>query len=422
MQIGVYGAGYLGTVISACLADFGTPVTCCHPDSSRMVEMAQGKVPFHEKNLAEVIRRNVRSGRLAYSTDIESFARKSSVIFLAEDTAEHLSDLALRISKAVSKPPILSIVTPVPVGTGTTLEKKIHDAGLKASIVSQPMFFTAGCAVEDFNWPDRIILGTSSNDAVLAIKQIFHPLVMRGVPVIVTNHATAELVRESATAFVATKISFINELAGLCEKVNADAVHLSLALGLDKKIGPRCLQAGAGMGGLFAQSDMDALSRLAEQNNTELKVLSAARQVNLALADGLAEKISACLQSLQNKDVGILGLAFKPNTNSVAGSASVKLAQGLVARGARVRAYDPVAMPDAKLELNGTVHYCESAYAVAEGAEALVVGTGWPEFRALDFAKIKNLLRRPLIVDTKNILDSVRLRAMGFEYVGVGRV
>jgi len=422
MQIGVYGAGYLGTVISACLADFGTPITCCHPDSSRMVEMAQGKVPFHEKNLAEVIKRNVRSGRLAYSTDVEAFARKSALIFLAEDTPQHLSDLVLRIAKAVPKPPILSIVTPVAVGTGTALEKKVQDAGSKAIIVSQPMFFTAACAVEDFNWPDRIILGTTSNDAVAAIKQIFHPLVMRGVPVIVTSHATAELVRESATAFVATKISFINELAGLCEKVGGDAVHLSLALGLDKKIGPRCLQAGAAMGGLFAQSDMDSLSRLAEQNSVQLKILAAAREVNHSLADGMAEKIAVCLKSLQNKDVGILGLAFKPNTNSVAGSASIQLAQGLVARGARVRAYDPVAIPDAKLELNGTVHYCESPYAVAEGAEVLVVGTGWPEFRALDFAKIKTLLRRPLIVDTKNILDSVRLRAMGFEYVGVGRV
>ena len=422
MQIGVYGAGYLGTVISACLADFGTPVTCCHPDSSRMVEMAQGKVPFHEKNLSEVIKRSVRSGRLAYSTDIEAFARKSGVIFLAEDTAQHLPDLVLRISRAVSKPPILSIVTPVPVGTGVELEKKVQDAGLKAIIVSQPMFFTAGCAVEDFNWPDRIILGTNSADAVAAVKHIFHPLVMRGVPVIVTNHATAELVREAATAFVATKIAFINELAGLCERVHGDAVHLSLALGLDKKIGPRCLQAGAAMGGLFAQSDMDALANLAQQNNVSLKILSAAREVNHSLADSMAEKIASCLHSVQNKDVGILGLAFKPNTNSVAGSASVRLAQSLVSRGARVRAYDPVAIPDAKLELNGTVHYCESPYAVAEGAEALVVGTGWPEFRALDFTKIKTLLRRPLIVDTKNILDSTRLRAMGFEYVGVGRV
>ena len=422
MQIGVYGAGYLGTVISACLADFGTPVTCCHPDSSRMVEMAQGKIPFHEKNLSEVIKRSVRSGRLAYSTDVDSFARKCGVIFLAEDHSQHLAELVLRIAKAAAKPPILSIVTPASVGTGEALEKSLHAAGLKAVRVSQPIFFTAGCAVEDFNWPDRIILGTSSNEAVVAIKQIFHPLVMRGVPVIVTNHATAELVREAATAFVATKISFINELAGLCERVHGDAVHLSLALGLDKKIGPRCLQAGASMGGLFAQSDMDSLATLAQQNNVPLRILSAAREVNHSLADGMAEKISSYLQSLQNKDVGILGLAFKPNTNSVAGSASIKLAQSLVSRGARVRAFDPVAMADAKLELNGTVHYCESPYAVAEGVEALVVGTGWPEFRALDFSKIKALLRRPLIVDTKNILDSARLRAMGFEYVGVGRV
>ena len=421
MQIGVYGAGYLGTVISACLADFGTPVTCCHPDSSVMVEMAQGKVPFHEKNLTEVIRRNVRSGRLAYSTDVEALARKSGLIFLAEDSPDQLVDLVLRIARSVNKSPIISIVTPVPVGTGTALEKKVKESGLKAIVVSQPMFFTAGCAVEDFNWPDRIILGTSSNEAVVAIKQIFHPLVMRGVPVIVTNHATAELVREAATAFVAAKISFINELAGLCERVSADAVHLSLALGLDKKIGPRCLQAGAAMGGLFAQSDMDSLVRLAEQNNVPMKILSAAREVHHKLPDGLAEKIAAQLKSLQNKDVGILGLAFKPNTNSVAGSASVRLAQTLVARGARVRAYDPVAIPDARLELNSSVHYCESPYAAAEGVEALVVGTGWPEFRGLDFGKIKGLLRRPLIIDTKNILDSTRLRAMGFEYVGVGR-
>src|SRR5438477_1375734 len=421
MQIGVYGAGYLGTVISACLADFGTPVTCCHPDSSRMVEMAQGKVPFHEENLSEVIKRNVRSGRLAYSTDVESFARKAGVIFLAEDTPQHLSDLVLRIAKAVSKPPILSIVTPVPVGTGAALEKKVKDAGLHAIIVSQPMFFTAGCAVEDFNWPDRIILGTASNDAVLAIKQIFHSLVMRGVPVIVTNHATAELVRESATACVATKISFINELAGLCEKVNADAVHLSLALGLDKKIAPRCLQPGAGMGGLFAESDMDSLAELAQQKGVSLKVLSAAREVNHSLADRLVDKTSHVVNSVQNKDLGILGLAFKPNTNSVAGSSSVRLAQTLIAKGARVRAYDPVAIPEAKIQLNGTVRYCETAYAAAEGVDALVVGTGWPEFRALDFDKIKHLLKRPVIVDTKNLLDSVRLRAMGYEYVGVGR-
>ncbi len=421
MQIGVYGSGYLGTVISACLADFGTPVSCCHPDRSRMVEMAQGNIPFYEKNLKEIIRRNVRAGRLAYSTDIESFARKTGVIFLAEDKVENISDVAIRIARLAPKPPILIIVTPAPVGTANALEKSLQDIGLQATIVSQPMFFTDGCAVEDFNWPDRLILGSTSGEAVQMLKQIFHPLVMRGVPVIVTNQSTAELVREAATAFVATKISFINEVAALCERVNADAVNLALALGLDKKIAPRCLQPGAGMGGVFAESDMDSLTQLAQQNGVSLKVLSAARDVNHYLADRLVEKIAHTLNSVENKEVGILGLAFKPNTNSIAGSSSVRLAESLVSKGAHVRAYDPVAIPEAKTRLNESVRYCDSAYAAAEGSDALVVGTGWPEFRALDFDRIKNLLKKPVIVDTKNILDSTRLRALGFEYVGIGR-
>jgi UDPglucose 6-dehydrogenase len=422
MQIGVYGSGYLGTVISACLADFGTPVSCCHPDRSRMVEMAQGNIPFFEKNLKEIIRRNVRAGRLAYSTDIESFARKTSLIFLAEDKPENLNDIVMRIARIAPKPPILTIVTPVAVGTANALEKSLKDLNLQATIVSQPMFFTDGCAVEDFNWPDRLILGSTSNEAVQVLKQIFHPLVMRGVPVIVTNQATAELVREAATAYVATKISFINEVAALCERVDADAVNLALALGLDKKIAPRCLQPGAGMGGVFAESDMDSLMQLAQSHGVSLKVLNAARDVNSMLAERLVEKISHALNTVENKDVGILGLAFKPNTNSVAGSSSMRLAESLVLKGARVCAYDPVAIPEAKTKLNGSVRYCDSAYAAAEGSDALVVGTGWPEFRALDFDRIKNLLKTPLIVDTKNLLDSTRLRALGFEYVGIGRI
>lgn len=421
MQIGVYGSGYLGTVISACLADFGTPVTCCHSDSSTIVEMAQGNIPFFEKNLKEVIRRNVRSGRLAYSTDIESFARRAGVIFLAEDNPEKLGDIAVRIAELAYKPPVLVIVTPAPVGSAARVEQQLAAAGKKATLVSQPVFFTNGCAVEDFNWPDRIVLGTASNDAVQALKQIFHPLVMRGVPVIVTNHETAELVREAATAFIATKISFINELATLCEHINADAVHLSLALGLDKKIGPRCLQAGAGMGGRFAHSDMDSLAQLAGNKGVDLKVLTAAREVNSNLAERLVNKIAQMLKSLENKELGILGLSFKPHTNSVAGSSSVQLAQSLLARGARVHAYDPVAIPEAKLQLNGAVKYCESAYAAAEKADALVIGTGWPEFRLLDFDRIKKLLKHPVILDTKNLLDGARLRAMGYQYVGVGR-
>jgi UDPglucose 6-dehydrogenase len=421
MHIGVYGSGYLATVISACLADFGTPVCCCHADSSHIVEVAKGNIPFYEKNLQEVIRRNVRSGRLVYSTDPEDLARKAQVIFLAEDSPQGLEELVIRMARAAGRVQVLSIVTPVRVGTTSALAKALKGHALRSILVSQPMFFTNGCAVEDFNWPDRIILGTSSSEAVSALKQIFHPLVMRGVPVLVTNYETAELAREATTAFVATKISFINEIASLCEHVHADAVSLSLALGLDKKIAPRCLQPGAGMGGIFAETDMESLSGLARENGVDLKILRAAREVNLSLADRMFDKVSGAIDTVQNKDVGILGLAFKPNTNSVAGSASVQLAQNLLSKGARVRAYDPVAIPEARLQLNGTVKYCESAYGVAEGVDALVVGTGWPEFRTLDFSKIRHLLKRPIIIDTKNLLDSSRLRAMGFQYMGVGR-
>src|SRR5262249_14082534 len=421
MHIGVYGSGYLATVISACLADFGTPVCCCHADSSRITEVAKGDIPFYEKNLQEVIRRNVRSGRLLYSTDPEDLARKAQVIFLAEDSAQGLEALVLRMARAAGRVQVLSIVTPVRVGTTSLLEKALKGQALRSILVCQPMFFTNGCAVEDFNWPDRIILGTSSSEAVSAMKQIFHPLVMRGVPVLVTNYETAELAREATTAFVATKISFINEIASLCEHVHADAVSLSLALGLDKKIAPRCLQPGAGMGGIFAETDMESLSGLALENGVDLKILRAAREVNVRVAERMFEKVSGAIDNVQNKDVGILGLAFKPNTNSIAGSASIQLAQNLLAKGARVRAYDPVAIPEAKHQLNGTVKYCDSAYGVAEGGDALVVGTGWPEFRTLDFSRIRHLLKRPIIIDTKNLLDSSRLRAMGFQYMGVGR-
>jgi len=236
-----------------------------------------------------------------YSSDPEELARKAQVIFLAEDSAEGLEELVLRIAGAAGRFQVLSIVTPVRVGSTTKIERMLHAKGLKSLLVCQPMFFTNGCAVEDFNWPDRILLGTPSSEAVTTVKQIFHPLVMRGVPVLVTNYETAELAREATTAFVATKISFINEIASLCEHVNADAVSLSLALGLDKKIAPRCLQPGAGMGGIFAESEMESITGLARENHVDLKVLNAAREVNLKLAGRLMQKVADALNTVQTR-------------------------------------------------------------------------------------------------------------------------
>lgn len=420
MQIGVYGSGYLATVLAGCLADFGTPVTCFDDDSSRITSIAHGNIPYFERNLNEIIRRNVRAGRLMFSTDVDGAVAKSQVIYIAQDSARYIQEQALNLARKAGEKAMLVLVTPVPVGTANRIEQQFQNAGIAIPIVSHPAFFTDGCAVEDFNWPDRILLGASSGQAVLTMKQIYRPLVMRGVPIIVTNHETAELAREASTAFVATKISFINELSNLCEKVNADAVDLALALGLDKKIAPRCLQPGAGFGGPFVENDMDALVQLASGQGVSLKILTAAREVNRALSDRVTTKIAQMLNSVAGKELGLLGLAFKPNTNSVVGSSSVSLAKNLTMKGAQVRAYDPVAIPDAKQELE-SVMFCDDAYAAAEGADALVVGTGWPEFRALDFEKIKKLLKRPIIVDTKNLLDAGRMRAIGYQYVGMGR-
>ncbi|HZR31736.1 MAG TPA: nucleotide sugar dehydrogenase [Terriglobales bacterium] len=421
LPFGVYGSGFLATVISAGLSDFGTPVFCSHDDADRLLGMAKGAIPFHEKNLEEVIRRNVRCGRLVYSSEIEKLAARSQIIFLAEDSAKGIEETALHVARLMPRDTIMAVVTPVPVGTAAAIEKRFKEAGLSVTVVSLPIFLTDGCAVEDFNCPDRIILGTESQAAVKALKQIFRPLVMRGVPVLVTNHETAELARQADTAFLATKLSFINELAALCEHVGADAVDLGLALGLDKRIGPRCLQAGSGIGGPFAETDMYSLSQLAGEHHVPLKVLAAARDVNSSFSDQMAKKICDTLENITDKQVAMIGLAFKPNTNSVAGSSSIRLIRSLIARGANVRAYDPVAMPGAKTELDGQIKYCDSVYSAVEGAHALVVGTGWPEFRNLDFQRIRGLLKRQVIVDTKNLLDGAKLRGMGFRYVGVGR-
>src|SRR3954463_16330090 len=421
MHHAVYGTGYLATVISSCLADFGLPVTCFHEDVPKISSLARDETPYYEKNLKEVVRRNVRSGRLTFSHDPERTCRKSLMIFIAQDSSDGIEETAARLSRFCSDDHMLVISSPVPVGTAARIERNLRASGSKIIIMSHPVFVTDGCAVEDFNWPDRILLGSDSNAGVQAMKMLYRPLVMRGVPVIVTNHETAELAREASTAFLATKISFINELATLCEHVRADAMDLAMALGLDKKIAPRCLQPGTTLGGAFAEADIDSLAQLAQGSGVSLEILSAARKVQRSLSDRLVEKISRMVQPIGGRQVGILGLSFKPHTNSVAASSSIQLARQLLAKGARVRAYDPVAIPDAKVELNGTVSYCDNPYAAAEGSDALVLSTGWPEFRSLDFDRIKRTVKQPIIFDTKNLLDGSRLRAMGFQYVGVGR-
>jgi UDPglucose 6-dehydrogenase len=422
MHVGVYGSGYLATIVSACLADFGVPVMCVDDDSARILALSKGETPYFEKNLQELMKRNIRSGRLMFSTEISSLARNKQAVFIATDNGNYIEEIALRIARVCADPVILVLCTPVPVGTATNVERRIKSTAPHITVVSHPLFLTDGCAVEDFNWPDRIVLGTNSADAVNTLKGLYRPLVMRGVPVIVTSFATAELVREASTAFVATKQSFINEISQLCEYVEADPIDLSLALGLDKKISPRCLQPGNGFGGPFVETEMDSLAQLAYSKGVSLRILSAAREVNNNLSEKIVNRMSQVLQSLAGKQVGVLDLSFKPNTNSVASSASISMIKKLIERGARVRAFDPAAMSDAKAELTSSVELCKDAYLATEAVDAIVIGSGWPEFKALDFPRIKRAVKRPLIVDPRNMLDSGRMKGLGFEYVGLGKV
>jgi UDPglucose 6-dehydrogenase len=403
------------------MADLGTPVTCFDPAGEQIRSLADGSVPFYEKNLEEIIRRNVRAGRLRYSTEMESQASRSQILFVAPDSPQGIEDTMVRLASVVPADVPVVLCSPVSVGTASRVEKIFFQRGMVHPIVSYPLFLTHGCAVEDFNWPDRILLGTRSPEAVAMLKTLFRPLIMRGVPVIVTNYETAELVREAATAFVATKVSFINELAALCEHVHADARDLALALGLDKRIAPRCLSPGVGLGGNFVESDMESLAELATVNNVSLKILAAARDVRQQHTALMVNKIASVVQPIKDKRIGLLGLAFKPNTSSVEGSASIALARELSEQGATISAYDPFATAEAQRTCRRGMRYFGSAYEAVEGTDAVVIGTGWPEFRSLDFVRLKRLVKRPLIVDTKNLLDSDRLRNLGFEYMGIGR-
>src|SRR5260370_3155821 len=332
MHVGVYGCGYLGTVVAACLADFGVAVTAYGNDAVNTTLLASGVLPFHEKNLSEIVRRSVRSGRLTYSTHLQSMVQRAEIIYLAEDNSRSLEESAMEIARDCNHEQILVLITPSPVGTARRIEDRMKAEGRSVTIVSHPVFLSEGCAVEDFNWPDRIVRGTASATAVHVLKSLYRPLVMRGVPVIVTTHETAELVHEASTAFLATKVSFINELSSLCERINADAVDLALALGLDKRIAPRCMQGGS-LGGSFTESDMDSLVNLAAGSAVSLKILAAAREGNQQFCNRIMQKINNVLETVQGKQLGVLGLPFKPNTTSLPSSVASPLVQARIEGG-----------------------------------------------------------------------------------------
>jgi UDPglucose 6-dehydrogenase len=432
VDIAVIGTGYVGLVTGAGLADFGNEVICCDIDERKIESLNRGEIPIYEPGLDTIVKRNVAEGRMRFTTDLPAAIRSSRAIFIAVGTPpkpdgsadlRYVEEVARSIARFMNGPKLVITKSTVPIGTGRMIEKIIAEAanGHRASVVSNPEFLREGSAIEDFMRPDRVVIGASDQEAADLMKEIYAPLHSLEIPFVVTNVESSELIKYAANGFLATKISFINEIAVLCETLGADVQDVARGIGLDTRIGPKFLQAGPGFGGSCFPKDTSAMADIARRNGYEFEIIEAVLRVNDNIKERMVEKTVEALDGdPRGKTVAVLGLAFKPETDDMRDSPTIPLINGLQKRGAKVRAYDPEAMDNAKKIFDG-VTYCSDAYETAEGADALVIATEWNEFRALKLERIKKLLRTPLIVDLRNVYDPQRMKAEGFTYVCVGR-
>jgi len=432
MDIAVIGTGYVGLVTGAGLADFGNDVICCDIDERKIDALNRGEIPIYEPGLDTIVKRNVAEGRMRFTTDLPSAIRASRAIFIAVGTPpkpdgsadlRYVEEVARTIARFMNGPKLVITKSTVPIGTGRVIEKIIAEAanGHRASVVSNPEFLREGSAIEDFMRPDRVVIGASDQESADLMKEIYAPLHSLEIPFVVTNVESSELIKYAANGFLATKISFINEIAVLCEILGADVQDVARGIGLDTRIGPRFLQAGPGYGGSCFPKDTSAMADIARRNGYEFEIIEAVLRVNDSIKERMVLKTVEALDGdPRGKTVAVLGLAFKPETDDMRDSPTIPLINGLQKRGAKVRAYDPEAMENARKIFDG-VTYCSDAYETAEGADALVIATEWNEFRALKLERIKKLMRTPLIVDLRNVYDPQRMKAEGFTYVCVGR-
>jgi UDPglucose 6-dehydrogenase len=436
MNIAVVGTGYAGLVTGACLADFGHRVICADREASRVEALNRAEVPFYEPGLHELVARFVGSGRLTFTTSIGQATGEAQVVFLAVGTPEgangeaDLSQVLAVVGELLEQEePCRVIVTKstVPVGTGARIRamlvERFGDRASAFDVVSNPEFLREGSAVSDFLRPDRVIIGTTSDRAASLMRDIYRPLYLIETPIVFTDVETAEMIKYASNAFLAVKISFINEIANLCDRTGADVHVVAKAMGLDKRIGPKFLHPGPGFGGSCFPKDTRALSALAERHGVAVEVVDAAIRANEAQRRIVLEKIRTALNGIAGRRIAMLGLAFKPNTSDIRESPAIHLIRALVENGGTVRAYDPVAMPQAARVFGETraVSLADDAYAAAEQADAVVIATEWNEFRGLDVAVLKTLVRQPFIFDLRNVLDPVRVAELGFEYHGTGR-
>ena len=470
MKICIIGTGYVGLVTGTCFSDFGLEVTCVDKDSEKIKGLNNGKIPIYEPNLTPLIEKNVKEGRLSFTTDLKQAIEKSEVIFIAVGTPpnhdgsanlKQIERVAQQIAAFMNEYKVIVNKSTVPIGTAAKIKEIIaknviapssvipakpvldpdRGAGIHPSviarseatkqsqptskpfdfdIVSNPEFLREGSAVYDFTHPDKIVIGTTSEKALKIMQEIYRPLYLIDTPFVITNPETAELIKYACNSFLATKITFINEIANLCEKVGADVHQIAKAMGLDGRISPKFLHPGPGYGGSCFPKDTEALYHFATTCGYDFKLLKGVISANKRQRELMVEKIKHLMGGLKGKQIGILGLAFKQNTDDIRESASIDIIKLLLKEGAKIKCFDPLAMDNTK-KILPDITYCENEYDVAEGSDCLVIATEWNQFRNLDLSRIKELLITPILIDLRNLYEPKKVKELGFAYEGVGR-
>jgi UDPglucose 6-dehydrogenase len=433
MRVVMVGSGYVGLVSGACFADFGHHVTCVDKDSRKVDALIAGVIPIYEPGLKDLVSSNVSQGRLAFATDLTSAVGNAEAIFIAVGTPSRHGDghadlsfvyaAATEIADALTQFAVIVTKSTVPVGTGDEIERIIRNRRPDAqfAVVSNPEFLREGAAIRDFKHPDRIVVGTDDPRAREVMNEIYRPLYLNAAPIVVTSRRTAELIKYAANAFLATKITFINEIADLAEKVGADVQEIARGIGLDNRIGTKFLHAGPGFGGSCFPKDTTALIKTGQDYDSPLRIVETVAAVNDQRKRAMARKVASALGgNLRDKTIAVLGLTFKPNTDDMRDAPSIPLITALKDMGAKVRVFDPVGMEQAKAYLNGVV-YTENPYVCAENADALVIVTEWEQFRALDFKRLGALMVNSVVVDLRNIYRADELKRSGFSYFGIGK-
>ncbi len=432
MHITIVGTGYVGLVTGACFSEFGVFVTCIDTDKNKIESLKKGVVPFYEPGLDDLIKKNINQGRLRFTTDLVGSVRDSLVIFIAVGTPprgdgsadlRYVEEVAKEIGQNINSYTVIATKSTVPIGTGDRIKKIISENLQEETdfdIVSNPEFLRQGSAMEDFMRPNRVVIGAKSPQAIAIMKDLYRPLYLIETPFLITDIKTAELIKYASNAFLATKISFINELAILCESVGADVNTVAKGMGLDGRIGTKFLHAGPGFGGSCLPKDTQALMQIALEHNLNLEIIQAVIRANENQLKWVSKKIKNAMKEIKGKSIAILGLSFKPNTDDLRGAPSIPLIKDLLQSGASIKAYDPAAMDNAK-ELIPEAIFCQDAYEACEGVDAFIIITEWNEFRNLDLKRLFKLLKQPYFFDLRNIYDPAKMKSLGFKYYSIGR-